>query len=371
MRRSATTVGVILLVLGVVVPSAGAVGAVGSPNVQTSDTLNCEFPYTSVDASGTEVTITEEPETIVTLNPSAAQTLWEIGGREKVVGISQFGTYLDGANSRTVVTSGFPSTVNVEKVINLQPDLVLAPNTINNESVKQIRDAGITVYRFELATSIESVIQKTKLIGRLTGECAGAEKVATSMRDSMNTIEAAVEGEEPVDVYWGRKAQFTAGPNTFIGKAIEQAGGHNIAAEANSSRAYPQLSAEFIAAQNPEYVIVSVPPSKLGNASRSYIPEGSVIRNTTAYEKGNIVVVNTNNLSQPAPRIVSAMKTLAKAFHPEAYAEANTTQTTSAATTSAQSATATTTGSSNAGSPGFGVTVTVVSLLGAVLFARR
>jgi iron complex transport system substrate-binding protein len=113
-----------------------------------------------------------------------------------------------------------------------------------------------------------------------------------------------------------------------------------------------------------------------------------VIRNTTAWEEGNVVVVNTNHLNQPAPRIVAPMTELAQAFHPEAYAAANqttatttTTQTasqTTAATTEATmeattTAAPTTTESGDTGTtiPGFGIGPAIVALLGAVLFARR
>ncbi|WP_232702043.1 PGF-CTERM-anchored ABC transporter substrate-binding protein [Halobacterium wangiae] len=372
MHRTATAVGVVLLILSAVVPAAGAAGAIGA---QDGGALECEFPLTDSDASDHQVTVDAEPERVVTLNPSAAQTMWEIGGREKVVGISQFGGYLEGAESREVVTSGFPSTVNVEQVISLDPDLVLAPNTIDNDSVQQIRGAGITVYRFELADSVDSIYNKTQLIGQLTGECAGAEETVSEMRDRVQTVEEAVAGEERPRVYWGTEAGYTAGPNTFVGQIIERAGGHNVANEANTSQPYPQLSEEFIAQQDPEFVVVSVPPEQLGNDSRSYIPQDSVVRNTTAWEEGNIVVVDTNHLSQPAPRIVEPMTQMAQAFHPEAYADANTTTTTTAAptTTTADATTTadTTDDESGGGVPGFGVPAAVVAVLGAALLARR
>ena len=374
MRRTATVVGVVLLILGAVVPATGAAGAAGA---QDGTPLDCEFPLTDTDASGHEVTVEEEPQRIVTLSPSAAQTMWEIGGEEKVVGVSQFAGYLDGASSREVVTSGFPSTVNVEKVIKLDPDVVLAPNTIDNDTVEQIRGAGIPVYRFELADSVDSIYNKTRLIGQLTGECAGAEETVSQMRDRVQTVERAVAGEDRPRVYWGKAAGYTAGPNTFVGQIIEKAGGHNIANEANASRPYPQLSEEFVAEQDPEFVVVSVSPSQLGNESRSYIPQDSVVRNTTAWEEGNIVVVNTNHLSQPAPRVVEPMTQMAQAFHPEAYSEANTTTTTTAepTTTTADATTTTevdtTDGESGGNTPGFGIAAAVVAVLGAALLTRR
>ncbi|WP_269785478.1 PGF-CTERM-anchored ABC transporter substrate-binding protein [Halobacterium zhouii] len=368
MRRSATLFGIILLVLSATAPALGVAGA--QPAAQ--DSLECSFPLTVTDASGHEVTIGEEPQKIVTLGASAAQTMWEIGAKEKVTGISMFATYLEGADSREVVLSGRPATVDTERVVEMNPDLVFASNIIQNDTVSQIRDAGINVYRFSMATDIETIYEKTKLMGRLSGECEGAEQTVDAMRQRVNTVESAVSGEDKPRVFYGTGAGFTAGPNTFIGQVIAKAGGHNIAAEANASRPYFKMSAEFIAEQDPEYVVVGVPPSQLGNESRSYIPQDSVVRNTTAWEEGNIVVVNRNYLSQPAPRIVQPMTELASAFHPEAYAAANTTSTTEPTTTPPAATTdAASDGGTNTGTPGFGIATALVAVLGAALVARR
>lgn len=375
MRQAATVVGVVLLLLSAVAPAAGVAAAPASDAVTntSAQNLDCSFPVTKEDASGHDVNVSEEPEDVVTLNPSAAQTMWEIGASDKVVGVSQFAGFLDGAEDREVVTSGVPSSVDVEQIISLDPDLVLAPNTIVNESVAQLRDANVTVYRFEAAESIEDIYQKTETIGQLTGECEGAESTVTEMRDRVETVEAAVEGEEQPSVFYDMGDRYTAGPNTFIGQIISRAGGHNIAADANATSAYPQLSAEFVVEQDPEFLVVSAQPSQLGNDSRSYVAEDSILRNTTAFEEGNIVVVDTNRISQPAPRVVEPMTQMAQAFHPDAYAEANTTTT---ATTQESTATETTTAPTTTETtgttiPGFGIPAAVVAALGAALLAQR
>ncbi|WP_336037420.1 PGF-CTERM-anchored ABC transporter substrate-binding protein [Halobacterium yunchengense] len=385
MRRITTAVGVVLLLLSAVAPAAGfagAMGTAGAADAASAQELDCEFPVTATDASGHEVTVDSEPERVVTLNPSAAQTMWEIGAREKVVGVSQFAGFLEGSDSREVVTSGNPSTVNTEQVISLDPDLVLAPNTIDNETATQLRNAGVTVYRFDRAASIEDIYEKTRVVGGLSGACEGADATVSEMRDRVETVEAAVEGQDRPSVYFAMGGGYTAGPDTFVGQVVERAGGDNIAADADTSNPYPQLSAEFVVEQDPEYVVVPVQPERMGNDSESYVPEDSAVRNTTAWEEGNVVVVDTNHISQPAPRVVEPMTQLAQAFHPDAYADANAT-TTTPGTTDAATTTATTdagttaapttadAGDSGTTVPGFGVGAAVVAVLGAVLFARR
>lgn len=379
MRRTTIVLGVVLLVLSAAAP---AVGAFDAPAAQ--EELTCEFPTTATDASGADVTVDAEPERVVTLNPSAAQTMWELGAREKVVGVSQFAAYLEGAGDREVVTSGSPSQVNAEQVISLEPDLVLAPNTIDNDSVTQLRDAGVTVYRFQFANSLEAVYEKTETIGQLAGECDAAETTVSDMRDRVDTIRQAVDGQERPRVYYNLGGGYTAGPSTFIGSMMETAGGHNIAADGNFSQPYPQPSEEFVAEQDPEFVVVGVPAAQMDADKSELVGADSVVRNTTAYEEGNVVAVNVNHINQPAPRVVEPMTQMAQAFHPDAYADANATTTptttaepTTETSTETTTAAATTTtadggdGSSGSSAPGFGVATGVVAVLGAALFARR
>ncbi|MEF8772443.1 MAG: vitamin B12 ABC transporter substrate-binding protein BtuF, partial [Halodesulfurarchaeum sp.] len=87
-RRQLLAVAMVLVLV-----TTGAVGIMGSVTAQ-SETTDCSFPLTVTDATGEEVEIEEPPESVVTLAPSAAQTMWEIGAQEQVVGISDRGTYL-------------------------------------------------------------------------------------------------------------------------------------------------------------------------------------------------------------------------------------------------------------------------------------
>jgi iron complex transport system substrate-binding protein len=282
----------------------------------------CSFPVSATDATGTEVTVEGSPDSVVALGASTAQTIWELDAEERVVGVSQFATYLDGAGDAEVVTEGFPATIQTEAVVGLEPDLVLAANVYPNESLQQLRDAGITVYKFEAAGSIEDVYAKTERIGHFLGACAAANTTVTEMRGTVDTVSEAVSGEERPDVLYPQSGGFAPGPNTFIGGLIDAAGGANIVANANATSTYPQLSGEFIVEQDPEWLIVSAPPGQADADPTELAPDAPALRNTTAWEEGNFVVVSNNNISQPAPRIVSPLEEMAAAFHPEAYAEA-------------------------------------------------
>jgi iron complex transport system substrate-binding protein len=294
--------------------------ATGGSAVATSTTQSdCTFPVTFTDATGTEVTVAEEPRAVVTTNPSAAQTMWEIGAREKVVGLTRFATYLENASARANVSSG-SFGFSVEKVVGLQPDLVLVPNASHfPERVRQLRAAGLTVYVFPLAESVDDVVDKTRRTGRLVGACDGADGTADRMDDEFDTVREAVDGEERprvLYVFFG----FTAGEGTFVDELITTAGGRNVAAMADIE-GYKRINDETVLAFKPEWIVLNT------DDPDGAPPRRPAYNDTPAVENGNVLVLNANYLSQPAPRIVQPVREMARTFHPAAYEAANRTPT--------------------------------------------
>ncbi|MFB6133968.1 MAG: PGF-CTERM-anchored ABC transporter substrate-binding protein [Halanaeroarchaeum sp.] len=309
MRRTrALLVG--LVVVLATIGSSGIAGATapGTAVAQTDD-VECTFPITATDATGTDVTVAEDPERIVTLGPSAAQTMWEIGASDEVVGVTKYASYLEGASAKQNISGG-SSFVEVESVVALEPDLVLAPNIAENATISKLRDAGLTVYKFERAKSMADIAQKTKFIGALTGNCGAGVKRAAEMNRTLAEIETAVQGEDSPAVLYYMGGGYTAGSNTFINKIIETAGATNVASEAGID-GYGIISEEVVLTQNPEWILT--------NSDIITIPKTAGYNQTTAVKEGNILVLDANEVSQPAPRVVEVTKRLAHKFHPDAF----------------------------------------------------
>jgi iron complex transport system substrate-binding protein len=331
MRESSSQVAtvtaiVVLSVLTVIGASApvGAGPSAASDTVTTAPTATapiaaqqgspeCSFPVTVTDASGTDVSLREEPERIVVLAPSDAQTLWAIGARGNVVGMptGQYTSYLNGTQGKTDVTNN-DGSVNAEQVVGLQPDIVFAASVTPNETVAQLRGAGLTVYSTGLATSIEDVYGVTERYGRLTGNCEGANETVGEMRTRVNEIEEAIdESDRPPALYYFYN--FTAGQGTHINDVLQAAGARNIAAQAGIT-GYERISAEIVASRNPEWIV---------HPADSPVPQGQPYSSTAALEANRTVALQTNLIQQPAPRIVYPLTRLARALHPEAMREAN------------------------------------------------
>lgn len=317
-----TAIGVVLAVVLLTAgigPATATNAQVGTVSAQV-DGETCSFPVTATDATGTEVTVEDEPEQVVALGPSTAQTLWDVGAREKVVGlpVGPYTAYLNGSANRTDISQADGVTVATEQVVGAEPDLVLAPNIIPNETVETLRSAGLTVFKFGFGSSFADIYEKTNQTGRLVGTCEEAAETVESTRERVRTVREAVESEDSPRVLYPQSGGFVAGNGTFIHEVMETAGGDNIAANAGI-QGYQQMSNETIAQRNPQWIVT---------ANATAIPEGEPYASTTAVQQNQTVVVDSNLISQPGPRVVIPMTKIARQLHPEAMQQANLTNAT-------------------------------------------
>jgi iron complex transport system substrate-binding protein len=283
-------------------PAAGAQPAAGAAPAGPAQTSGgCGFPVNVTDATGTTVTLEERPERITTINPSAAQTLWELGEQDHVVGVSQFAFYLDGAEERANVSAEFGASV--ERVVNTEPDLVLAPNA-SAADVEPLREQGLTVYHFPAATDIDDIAEKTETIGRFVGACGAANETNEEMYDAVEAAEERTSGVDRPAALYPLGGGYVAANNTFIDAIMTVGGTDNVAADVGSG--YPQLSDEVILETNPELVLVT--------DAEAAILDQEPYASTTAGAEGSYVVMNVNYLNQPAPRsVIESTTTLSNA----------------------------------------------------------
>ncbi len=298
--------------LGILLGVVLLAGAFSGPVAATHDDGGCDFPVTETDMTGTAVSLDRPAEEVVVLDASSAQVFWEIGAEDRVTGmpVEDFTAYLEGSEERTDVTDG--QQVLVERVVELDPDLVVAPNYLGEETLAQLRGAGLAVYQFPLEDSFEAIYTKTELYGHFVGECEAANETVAETRAAVEEVRERVEGRDRPRVlyfFFG----FAAGEETFIHDLVETAGGRNVAAEAGIT-GYVEISEEVVLEQDPEWIVA---PSHAG------LPEGEPFTSTTAFQSNQTLVVDENLVSQAGPRVVVPLRTMAEAFHPETADEAS------------------------------------------------
>lgn len=313
MRRSRLVPIALLLVL-TVVASAAVSGANVAQHSQLDATEHCEFPVDLTDATGETITLDEEPESIVALYPSDAQIAFEIGVEDRVVGMP-VGPYTDSldAGDRTDITEDDGLTPVTERIIDLEPDVVLAASIADQDLIDALREDGdLTVYVFEQAGSIEDVQTQVQTAGELTGECEGAEETITWMDDTLEDVEDLVGDEEPPLAYYAMGDGFTAGEGTFQHEVLETAGLDNVGERAGIE-GWDVVSEETLIEEDPEWIVY-------GEMMDEPPIEESVWQ-TTAGQEENFLAVDDNALNQPGPQIVAVIEAMAETVHGDAAEE--------------------------------------------------
>ncbi|MFB6284306.1 MAG: helical backbone metal receptor [Halobacteria archaeon] len=312
--RSVTVTLLIAAILLIVTSTvlAGTVAAAKETPGASGDTVapECSYPATFTGVDGMDVTLNSPPDRIVSLGPSINQILWEIGAMDEVVGVDSHSLYLDGASKKTNVGK---FTYDTSKIVNLTPDVVLAANVTTATGVLgKLRESGLKVYVYGESSSIDNIYRKVRRTGKLSGHCIKASKTVEGMKDTVEKVESVSNGEEdPSVLHLLGSSRFVAGKDTFINSVIETAGGDNIAAKAGIT-GYKEISSEDLVKYDPAWI--SLPETV-------DVPQSSGFGSTVAVRKNQVVHVNDNYISQPAPRVVVPLKKLAKHYHPEGYAE--------------------------------------------------
>src|SRR5690606_39574432 len=174
----------------------------GSPEAGTEEGSRAEqeasgsFPVTIKDDTGTEVTVEEEPRRIVSLIPSTTEIAFALDLGDRMVGVTTNDKYPPEVEKIEKVGD---INIDVEKVLGLKPDLVLA-SPLNGETVEKLRSLGLTVLSVD-AQSLEGVYDSIRRVGKATGALKQAEQLIDEMEKEKEQVGRKVasitEAERP------------------------------------------------------------------------------------------------------------------------------------------------------------------------------
>lgn len=272
---------------------------------------------TVLDDAQRTVEIRGVPERIISLAPSNTEVLFALGLGDKVVGVTDLCDYPEEAQEIEKV--GFVE-INLEKIVDLEPDLVLyIGGTAQLEKTQTMEDLGLTV--LVLAPSdIEGIFADIELVGRTTGTEDEAVDLVSELRARMDEVLSRVaQAKRQPLVFYELDATdparpWTAGPGSFIDALITMAGGVNLGASAEME--WAQFSTEEVIAQDPEIIILGDANYGVTAESVEERPGWGVI---TAVKAGAIYPIDDTLVSRPGPRIVDGLEELARIIHPELF----------------------------------------------------
>jgi iron complex transport system substrate-binding protein len=297
-RSSLFVAGAILAALVVFVS-----GAAGSPAASAA------FPVTITTATG-KVTIQKRPVRIVSLSPTATESLFAIGAGPQVVAVDDQSDYPKNAPKTTL--SGF--TPNVEAIASYRPDLVVTSYDTRG-LVSSLSKLGIPVILHGAAVTFKGAYQQIHQLGMVTGREAAAKRVIGGMKSKIARI---VKASRPkaggLSVYHELSPDYySASSNSFVGKVYEAFGLENIADSADTAGSgYPQLSAEYIVSSSPDLIVLA--DSVCCGQKPSTVSARPGWDRVSAVRTGSIVSVHDSIASRWGPRLVSFFRAMSLAL---------------------------------------------------------
>jgi len=278
-----------------------------------------EQTVTIKDHAGREIVVDGTAERIVSLSPSNTEVLFALGLDEKIVGVTDFCDYPPETADKDSV--GNFTDPNLEKIITLEPDLVLGGSQ-HQEAITRMEERDIPALSLEPA-SLEQVYRAIEKIGAAAGAKAAAENLVSEMKLEIEDIQDKLQElkeEEKVPVYYELYYDpiMTAGNQSFIHEVVTLAGGENIFADLDDN--YPTVSAEAVADRNPQVILY---PEDHGSAKmiKEQFNERPGWREISAIQKNHIYAVNSDLFSRPGPRVTQAVQEAAILFYPELFEE--------------------------------------------------
>ncbi|HEX5173363.1 MAG TPA: ABC transporter substrate-binding protein [Gaiellaceae bacterium] len=248
------------------------------------------------------------PHRIISLSPTATEDLFAIGAGKQVVAVDQDSNY----PQRAPRTSLSGLTPNVEAIANYHPDLVII---FYNPSgfASQLRNLGIKVVNEPAADNLKQAYDEILQLGRLTGHATGAKAVVNSMRTRLAGIVRSVpKTRRHLRVYHELdQTYYSATSKTFIGSIYKLFGFRDIAdAASGASGGYPQLSAEYIIAKNPQIIVLA--DTKCCQQSYATVAARPGWSTISAVQHHRVVDANDDVASRWGPRIVQFARTVAR-----------------------------------------------------------
>lgn len=269
---------------------------------------------TFVDDLGRKLYLAKPPTRIVSLAPSVTEILFAIGLDQEIVGVTPFCDFPVQAKTKPKIAYANP---NLESIVALKPDLVLAPSTfLRADLLAKLEQLKVPTFILD-AKNIEDVPSHVQTVGRMLNRSAEADRVATGMRQRIAAVKERMEPLPRRRVLYVLNTEpfITVGPGSFIHQMIQLAGGANVAAQAQTD--YPRLSMEEVLKQDPEILIFPI-----GKAEGIPESEQQLWRRWTtlsAVKAGRFHQIPADLLNRPGPRITEGLEALARIIHPEAF----------------------------------------------------
>lgn len=265
------------------------------------------------DDLGRLVAINGTPQRIISLAPSNTEILFALGLGDRVVGVTEYCNYPPEAQQKEKVM-GY-STPDIEKIVALDPDLILAGYGNPIDVVYTLEELGLTVFGIK-TTDLDDLLNDIKTVAEITDKEVEAQALTSEMAVGIQAVTNQTEElEQRPKVFYivgHEPSLWTAGSGTFIHELIEKGGGVNTCQNISG---YAEISIEYVLARDPEIIITS---------EYSYdwaMNTTGPLASTNASQSGRIYTCDDDLVQRPGPRLVKGLEWFAHFIQHDIFPE--------------------------------------------------
>ncbi|MDR0421546.1 MAG: helical backbone metal receptor [Proteiniphilum sp.] len=229
---------------------------------------------------------------IVSLAPSFTQSLYYMEAGDKLVGCTNYCAAARGDNKEIVASA---VKANVEKIISLKPDLVLASGLTDPKDTKLLRKAGIRVETILSPKSFEEICDQFVRLGAMVGKSERARALVEESRRTVGKIAEKNRGGARRKMFFqiGVNPLFTVIPGTFMNDYATLLGMENI----SKNLTHGTVTREFVIAGNPDCIFIAT----MGVAGEEELKTWSRFPGLKAAREKQIYIIDSDIACQPTP----------------------------------------------------------------------
>lgn len=254
------------------------------------------------------------PERIISLGQTITERIYLLGADRNLIADTVYCVQPEDAKYKEKV--GTLLQANLEKIVALKPDLVIASNLARPKQLRKLKDLGIRVVQFSYPKNFSEMCRQFLELGELLGKEEKAKEIIDNTKKEVAAIRMKTRNlpKKRVFIQLGIKPLHAVTRESFLNDYIEFGGGENIAL--NEGRG--AYSREKVLRENPEVIIISTMGSSEGETGKKEKESWMKYRSIAAVKNQNIYIVNPDKICSPTPiTFVEALTEIAEMIHPD------------------------------------------------------
>ncbi len=267
------------------------------------------------DDSGQTIHLSQAAQNIISLSPGITELVYAAGGGDKLSAVVSYSDYPEQAKS--IPRIGSYDSLDIERILALQPDLVIAWNSGNPEhQIKQLQSLGLKVYVSE-PDDFSNIPETIRKFGHLMATEKKAENSARQFEKKFDELKKQYSGYSDKAQHrklrtfiqiWNNPLMSVNGEH-LISKVIEFCGGQNVFAQSRTLTSTPSI--EAILEKDPEVIIAT----GMADSSRQWLKRWQQWPFLSAVKNKRLYAANPDHLVRNTPRILLGIEEVCALLH--------------------------------------------------------